>query len=200
MAMNRSDVRTILTGGVKLGVVTAGGVVAFALLSRALSPSAAETSIQLQVILAGGALAAFLPAWWVRPQDADAIAWSALVGLLGALTFTVIDTAVLRPVDLYHWTWDEIGGGSGFWYIPVWWMASAFMAWLGAWVYAASVTPTRPEPAVPILAAQTFVGAELLFFLLVFAGVAPFHASVGGLAFGLTLAAQVPVAKALSRR
>jgi len=200
VSSSHADVRTIVGGGAKLGLVSAVVVVVFALVSRALGAGTAETVVQLQLVIAGGVLAAYLPASWVRPMDADTIAWSALVGLLGAVTFTVIDTALLRPLDLYHWRWDEIGGGSGFWYIPVWWMLSAVLAWLGAWVYAQSVTPTTGDPPVAVLALQTAVGAEVLYFLLVLTQVVPFHSSAGGLALALVLVAHIAIAKALSRR
>ncbi|HET7039265.1 MAG TPA: hypothetical protein VFH97_05215, partial [Gemmatimonadales bacterium] len=113
--VDRADVRTVLTGGILLGVLTTIGVVAFALLSRALS-GATEDVVRAVLILAGGIAFSYLPAVWIRPRTVDGIAWAALVGLLGALAFTVLDTAILRPLNLYHWTWDAIGGGSGFWY------------------------------------------------------------------------------------
>src|SRR3990172_1794464 len=131
---SRTDVRTIVGGGIKLGIATAIGVVAFASLSRTLA-GRAEVVVQSLLILAGGTVFSYAPSYWVRPRGVDAIAWAALMGLLGSVAFTIVDTVVLRPVDLYHWTWDAIGGGSGFWYVPVWWMGSCFLAWLGAWVH-----------------------------------------------------------------
>ncbi len=194
----RSDVRTIVGGGVKLGVITAIGVTAFALLSRALA-GGGETAVQSALVLAGGMVCAYLPAAWVRPRDADSIAWAALVGLLGALVFTVIDTALLRPLDLYHWRWDEIGGGSGFWYIPVWWMGAALLAWLGAWIFA---TAGRGEGAAsfPATAGMTVGIAVALFALLVLTGIGPFHAAIAALAYGLALVVHVPLASMLARR
>jgi len=103
-----------------------------------------EIIVQSVLVLVGGAVFAYVPSMLLRPRDTDGIAWAAMIGLLGALVFTVIDTVLLRPMNLYHWTWDAIGGGSGFWYIPVWWMGAVFLAWLGAWVVAAS---SRHAPA-----------------------------------------------------
>ena len=188
----RADVRTIVYGGIKLGVLTTVGVVTFALLARALDGTV-ETVVQAVLLVAGGVVFAFLPALWVRPRTADGIAWAALVGLLGALTFTVLDTALLRPFDLYHWTWDEIGGGSGFWYIPVWWMGSAFVAWLGAWIMAA----TRASAIGAI--GTTLVLSIVLFGLLV-VSVAPATSAVMALAFTLALVVHVPVAVVRSRK
>ena len=197
-ALERRDVRTIVGGGVKLGVATVVGVVVFVLLSRALS-GRVEVVVQSIVVLAGGALASYLPAYWVRPCTIDAIGWSTLLGFLGAVVFTFIDTAVLRPVQLYPWTWDAIGGGSGWWYIPIWWMGSAFLAWLGAWVYSARAQGAAVVN-VPGLAAQTVGLALVLFVLLKVTGIARVHPAVAALSYSLGLVIHVPIATTLSRR
>lgn len=190
----RADVRTIVSGGVKLGVFTAIGVVAFALISRPMAAGAAETAVQSLLILLGGSVFAYYPAYSVRPRDADTIAWSALLGLLGALVFTVIDTAVLRPLDIYHWTWDEIGGGSGFWYIPVWWMGSAVLAWLGAWVSANRGGASLQE--IVAAAAQTVVIAVVLFAIITVTPW-PFHAAIMALSFAIGLVFHVLISLVL---
>jgi hypothetical protein len=192
----RSDVRTIVGGGVKLGAMTAVGVVAFALLSRALE-GAAETVAQSILIVAGGIVFSYFAAFTVRPRDVDSIAWASLVGLLGALTFTVIDTAVLRPFGVYHWTWDQIGGGSGFWYIPVWWMGSAFLAWLGAWGF--SIAERSGRTSTSALVTQTLIISALLFALLGFV-IGPFSAAMMALCFTLALVIQLPLTSVLSRK
>src|SRR3989337_2118250 len=115
LAGDRGDVRTIVGGGVRLGLATAAGVTVFALVSRALS-GPVEAVVQSLLILAGGAVFSYAPAYWVRPRGVDGIGHGALLGTLGSVAFTVVDTALLRPVNLYHWTWDAVGGGSGFWY------------------------------------------------------------------------------------
>jgi hypothetical protein len=192
----RTDVRTIVGGGIKLGILTAIGVVAFALLSRALT-GRTEVAVQSLLILAGGSVFAYAPSFWVRPRGVDAIAQAALVGLLGAVAFTFVDTVILRPVDMYHWTWDAIGGGSGFWYIPVWWMGSCFLAWLGGWVH--SIAAARGGSVVGA-AMQTTGLAVVLFAILVATGLAPFHGAVAALAYTLALIVHVPLAAALRAR
>lgn len=194
--IERSDVRTIVGGGVRLGIATVIGVVVFALLSRGLS-GRTEVMVQSVLILVGGAVFSYAPAHWVRPRNVDTIAWASLVGLLGSVVFTVLDTAILRPVHLYHWTWDAIGGGSGFWYIPVWWMGSCFLAWLGAWVY--SLVAARGGSAVSA-ALQTIGLSVLVFAILVATGIAPFHGAVAALAYTLALIVHVPLAAVLRTR
>ncbi len=196
--LERYDVRTIVGKGAVLGLITVVGVVVFALVSRPMDGTV-ETVVQSVLIVAGGAVFAYYPAAAVRPVTTDAIAWAATLGLIGALVFTVLDTAILRPVNLYHWTWDEIGGGSGFWYISVWWMGAAVLAWLGSWAYARAA---RGQGGVnlPMLAGQTVGVAILLFAILVLTGLAPFHSAIAALAVSLALIVQVPLAAMLARR
>lgn len=190
----RYDVRTVVGGGVVLGVATAAGVALFALVSRA-STGTAELVIQSALVLAGGVVFSFAPAVWVRPRSVDGIAWAALVGLLGALAFTVLDAGVLRPLEIYHWTWDEIGGGSGFWYIPVWWMGSAVLAWLGAW----SARLNEGGGFARLAAMTTGVGLAL-FAVLALTGVAPATPAVVALGFVLGHVVQIGLASARGRR
>jgi hypothetical protein len=195
---DRSDSRTILVAGIQLGMLTTAGVVAFVLLSRALAGTPAAVA-QAAVILVGGVVFAFGPARAIRPRSVDGIAWASLAGLLGALSFSVLDVAVLRPVHLYPWTWDAIGGGSGFWYLPVWWMGSAVLAWLGSWVVAlAARTGREPSPFVSGL-----LTAGLAVVLLAAAagtGLLAFGGPAAALAFAVALVLHVPIAAVLHRR
>ena len=183
--------RVVVRAGAQVGVVTAVGVAIFALMSRGMEGTS-ETLVQSVLVLVGAAVFAYLPSMLLRPRDVDSIAWASLIGLLGALVFTVIDTAIFRPMNLYHWTWDAIGGGSGFWYIPVWWMGSAFLAWLGAWVVATSSRQT--EAPVPAIAGQTVGIGVVLGAILMATGLVPFHSAGFALAFTIGLVLHVPLA------
>ena len=193
----QSSVRIIVGGGVKLGLITSVGVVAFALASR-VTGGATELIIQSVFILAGGALFSYLAAACVKPTDVDSIAWTSLIGLLGALTFTVVDAVILRPLNVYHWSWDQIGGGSGFWYIPVWWMGATVLAWLGAWIYSAESRSGSVN--LSLLAAQTVIGSVVLFVIVGILRVGPFSAAMVALCFCLALAGQVVLASVLNRK
>jgi hypothetical protein len=195
---DRSEVRVILLGGIRLGILTTVGVVAFALLSRALS-GPVEVVVQGLLLMLGGVVFSFLPSLSIRPRTVDGIAWAAMVGLLGALVFTVLDTAMLRPANLYHWSWDEIGGGSGFWYIPVWWMGSAVLAWLGAWIVAIGARGGR-EPIPLVIGLLTAGLAVVLFGLGVAVRLLPFQTASVALAFAVGLVLHVALAAATARR
>lgn len=186
---DKADVRTIVAGGAILGAITAIGVTVFALASRPLAGTA-ETVVQSALILAGAAVFCYYPAARVRPTNADGIAWAALLGLVGALFFTVFDTALLRPLSVYHWTWDQVGGGSGFWYIPVWWMGSATLAWLGAWITAITSGGDADRSLVPTVAATIAIGIAV-FAALVVLRIAPAHSAV--MALGVTLGLPIHV-------
>ena len=183
--VERADIRTIVGGGIKLGVLTTVGVVAFALVSRALAGTV-EIVVQSAFVVAGGVVFSYLPSFWVKPRSADGIAWTALVGLLGALTFTVLDVAVLRPAHVYHWTWDQLGGGSGFWYLPVWWMGSAFLAWFGGMVVGALARGGR-EPNPLFAGLQTAGLGVVVFAILALLRVGPFHSAMAALGFTIAL-------------
>jgi hypothetical protein len=158
-----------------------------------------EVAVQSLVILVGGALATFLPARAVRPRGIDAIGWTALTGFLGAVVFTFADIIALRPLSIYSWKWDAIGGGSGWWYIPVWWMGSTFLAWMGGWVYS-NRSGTTEEVSVLPLGLQTAGLSVIIFGVLAVTRLAPFHSAVAALGFGLSAIIMVPVTALLHRR
>jgi len=194
-SVNRSAWQLIVSGGAKIGVLTAIGVAAFALLSRSLAGTA-ETIGQAILILVGGTVFAFLPAHWIRPRSVDGIAWSAMLGLMGAVFFAAIDIALLRHVGIYPWAWDLIGGGSVYWYLPVWFMGSATLAWLGAWIVASQ----NRGSAGPLVGAAQAAGLAIVLFGVLVVSVGPFHAAMVALAYALALVVLVPLSAVFGRR
>ena len=57
-------------------------------------------------------------------------------------------SAFCRTFGTYTNRWLEIGGGSNWWYHPVWWMVGTFIPWMGAWLLANRTARTsgRPRP------------------------------------------------------
>ena len=161
---DRSDFRTVTTGGGKLGALVGAAVLAFALISSLLPAGGLRGGVQALLVLATGACVAFLPAHWVAPRNGDGIAGTAALGLCGVVALTAIDVALLRPlnhfVTIYPWTWDRIGGGSTWWYLPIWWMLGTLLPWMGALLVARTAergTPTFGRTVGPVL-----VGAVIL--------------------------------------
>lgn len=132
---DRSDFRTVTTGGALVGAGIGVAVVLVVATSRLLSGPARD-GVAALVVLAAGVVAAFLPGQWTRARAIDGIAGAAAVGLVGTVVFSAIDIVLLRPFKAYPWTWDALGGGSTWWYLPVWWMLGTFVAWMGAIVTA----------------------------------------------------------------
>ena len=192
--VDRSDWQLIVWGGAKIGVATALGVAVFALLSRSLTGTA-ETIVQAILILAGGALFAFLPAHWIRPRTADGIAWAAMTGLMGALWFAALDIAILRPLGIYRPSWDAIGGGSSYWYLPVWWMGSAVLAWLGGWIVANQARASGG----PLMAAAQAEGLAIVLFGILVIALGPFTSAMMALAYTLALVLLVPLSAVFGR-
>jgi len=195
--IERSDPRAIVGGGAILGVITAVGVVVFALASRPLE-GVTEVVVQSLLVVVGGGVFAYFPSMRIQPRSVDSIAWAGLTGLMGALFFTVVDTAVLRPLDVYYWTWDAIGGGSGWWYVPVWWMGSATLAWLGGWVTAN--VADHGSVSIPAIAVQSTIITLVVFAVLVLTSISPFHVGTMALAVVLGLILHVAVTSVMNRR
>src|SRR5882672_3116103 len=133
---DRSEFRHILVSGAIVGAVTAAAVVLFLLASRVL-PAGIVSSLALMIIvLAGGVLVAFLPGFFAAARTVQGVASAAAIGLWGTIVFMAIDIILLRPFHAFPWTWDAVGGGSTWWYLPIWWMLGTFVAWMGAIVTA----------------------------------------------------------------
>jgi len=136
-AIDRSDLRHILIGGTRLGFTIGAAVIIYLLVSRRVPDGIALALLQTVVVIAAAVAATFLPAQWTTARGTEGIAAAAAVGLWGTIVFMAIDVIVLRPFKAYPWTWDAIGGGSTWWYLPIWWMLGTFVAWLGGLVTAA---------------------------------------------------------------
>lgn len=190
-ASDRADFRTVVTGGAKIGVATAVAVVGFVAASRLLRDAGSlRDGVEALIVLAAGVIAGFLPARWTAARSTEGIAGAAAVGLVGTVVFSAIDIVLLRPFQAYPWTWDAIGGGSTWWYLPVWWMLGTFLAWMGAIVTAAGGDAPLGRQATPAAVATLVVAAIARFAVPVALPVA-----VGG-AFTLVLAALAVVALA----
>ena len=136
--VDRSEFRHILLSGTIVGAVTGAAVVLFLLVSRSgLLPAGIVSSFVLMlIVLAGGVAAAFLPGFFAASRTVHGVASAAAIGLWGTIVFMAIDIILLRPFQAFPWTWDAVGGGSTWWYLPIWWMLGTFVAWMGAIVTA----------------------------------------------------------------
>jgi len=193
-AQDRSDFRTVTVGGALVGLVTGGAVVLFVAASRNLAGDAVRGGVEALVVLAAAVVVAFFPAHWTAARGTEGIAGAAAVGWVGTVVFSAIDIVLLRPFKAYPWTWDAIGGGSTWWYLPVWWMLGTFLAWMGGIVTASQATRGGGQAALRRSALPAIAGAVIVAPIAQLAGVAVSLPAAAGGAFTIVLAALALVA------
>jgi hypothetical protein len=181
---DRSDLRTVLIAGTKLGLLVALAVVLYLITARQ-APAGARPLVEALLVLVAGAAVTFLPGGWAAARTIEGIAGAAAIGLWGAIVFSVVDVAVLRPAHAYPWTWDAVGGGSSWWYLPVWWMLATFLAWMGGVLVAAQAG--RGQASVTRAATPVVAGAVILAAVGGLAGVGAILPVRTGLGFAVVL-------------
>jgi len=193
--MDRSDFRTVMVSGTKMGALTAAAVVLFLVVARFVPGTAgARRGLETLIVLAAGVLASFLPGRWAAARHAEGIAGAAAIGLWGTIVFMAFDIVLLRPFRAYPWTWDAIGGGSSWWYLPIWWMLGTFLAWMGGIVTATQAA--RGEATLTRTAGPAVVGAVLLVIVARLAGLQLALPVQTGAGFTIALAVLAVVALA----
>ena len=131
-----TDVPAIVRGSVKLGLLEAVMVLVISLISRLLPLGLLQVVLLAVALAVGLAAVTLLPGLWTRPRTIEGIAGAAGIGLGAAVVFLLIDVTLLQNIGTYGHRWWEVGGGSNWWYHPVWWMVGSFMPWMGAWILA----------------------------------------------------------------
>jgi hypothetical protein len=149
----------IVQGAVKLGLLESIFVLLFSLASRFLA-GIPELIVCAIVLIAGVAAVTFLPGIWTRPRTIEGIAGAAGIGLAATGVFLLVDVTLLQNIGTYTNRWVEIGGGSNWWYHPVWWMVGTFLPWFGAWILA-NQTVRDGQPA-PLIGFALALGAAVL--------------------------------------
>jgi hypothetical protein len=159
-----TDVPSIVRGAVKLGLIESVAVLLFALVSRLLPSGPLETIFLGLILLAGLAAVILLPGIWTRPRTIEGLAGAAGIGLAAATMFLLLDVAILQNIGTYTHRWFDVGGGSNWWYHPVWWMAGSFLPWMGAWLLAN--LSLRSGQSSPALAFGIVLACSLLLAVL----------------------------------
>jgi hypothetical protein len=161
----------IVSGAVKLGLIEAVLVLLFSLASRWLD-GPIESILRGLIVLVGVTAVSMLPGLWTRPRTIEGIAGAAGIGLAATGVFLLVDIILLQNIGTYTNRWYQIGGGSNWWYHPVWWMAGTFVPWMGAWILAnQTVKAGRASPAIATAMALGFaVLVAILAILLGFPG------------------------------
>ena len=143
-----TGVPAIVAGSIKLGLLEGIAVLLFSLASRLLD-GVVETIVCGIILIVGLAAVSMLPGLWTRPRTIEGIAGAAGIGLGATAVFLLVDVVLLQNIGTYTNRWYEIGGGSNWWYHPVWWMVGTFIPWMGAWLLA-NRTARTGEPGAPV--------------------------------------------------
>src|SRR4029077_18370999 len=187
---DRTDVPHIVRCAVQLGVLEGAVVLACSLVMRFTS-GAVETAVLTVVLVIGLALVSGLPGLWTRARTIEGIAGAAGIGLAATGVFLLVDVALLQPIGTYTNRWREIGGGSNWWYHPVWWMVGTYMPWMGAWILAHQADKgEHPSPVRMMVGALAFAVMVAVAAVLVHFPRAGWNLPTFGVAFlpGLALA------------
>lgn len=168
---DRTHLPHLLRSGTILGVAQSVLIILFALLQPRLA-GPLELVVLGVLLIAGIAASIVLPGRWTEARTIEGIAGAAGLGLWAAFIFLVIDSVaqVVLPSGLFTNRWYQIGGGSNWWYHPVWWMAGTYLAWLGAWVQAnqaerhGAASPVTLVVGTLVLAAVIMALAAILGF------------------------------------
>jgi hypothetical protein len=172
-----TDVPAIVAGSVKLGLLEAALVLLFSLASRFLG-GVIETVVCALIVVVGLAAVTMLPGLWTRAFTIEGIAGAAGIGLGGAAVFLLIDVILLQNIGTYSHRWRDIGGGSNWWYHPVWWMVGTFLPWMGAWILA-NQTARDGRPAVAVGLLTAFVAAVVIAIVAILVGFPGAHWTLG---------------------
>lgn len=155
-------VSAVLRRGAVLGLVQSACVLLFSLAFRFLDGSA-ELAVGAVIVVAGLAATTALPGLWTRARTIEGIAGAAGIGLWATAVYLIVDVAVLQPLGTYSNRWLEIGGGSNWWYHPVWWMAGTYLPWMGGLIIASAAarggSPSVATVMLPALALTAVTGA-----------------------------------------
>jgi hypothetical protein len=164
-----TTVPAIVAGSIKLGLLEAVLVLLFSVASRLLG-GPVETIVCGIILVVGLAAVTLLPGLWTRARTIEGIAGAAGIGLGAAGVYLLLDVMLLQNIGTYSNRWQEIGGGSNWWYHPVWWMVGSFLPWMGAWILA-NQTAKNGQPAALtglitalVLTVNVAVSAVLLGF------------------------------------
>jgi hypothetical protein len=181
----------VLRRGLALGLFTSVVVVLLSFITRFTAPPI-ETLLGGIVLLVGLVGVTALPGRWTGARTIEGVAGAAGIGLLATVVFMLVDVALLQPLGMWTNRWREIGGGSNWWYHPVWWMAGTLLPWLGALILANRAARGRSASfagvMLPVLMAA--VACAVVAVLVKFPG-AGWNLSTFGVAFlpGLIIAA-----------
>jgi hypothetical protein len=175
-----TDLPHVIRSSVRLGILHCILIALFGFLQPRLD-GILELVICAPILFFGIAATIALPGLWTRARTIEGIAGAASIGFGAAIVFLAVDVILFQPLGLWTSRWLAIGGGSNWWYHPVWWMLAAYIPWLGAWIMANQAARTgRENPVLTVFA--TSVLALILLALAKLVGFPGATIGMGGFA------------------
>jgi hypothetical protein len=188
---DRTDLPNILRSGIALGLVQSALIALFGFLQPRIAGTL-ELVVCGLILILGLAVTITLPGLWTRARTLEGIAGAGGIGFTAAIVFLIIDVAVFQPFGLYTNRWLAIGGGSNWWYHPVWWMVGTYLTTMGAWVLANQTAKNgQPNPLILVLGA--FVLSAIVLAIGSLIGFPGAHWSLGAFAVAILPALAVYV-------
>jgi hypothetical protein len=156
----QTDLPLIRRTAIQLGIIESVFILAAGMVSKYLDGPVEQ--ILLGILITAGVLAVtFLPGIWTGARTIEGIASAAGIGLGATIVFLLVDVSVFQPIGLWSNRWREIGGGSNWWYHPIWWMVGTYLPWLGSFILSNQAAKSgRPNPA---MAAILTLGSAVVF-------------------------------------
>lgn len=164
LSYDLTDAPHLIRRSIALGAIQAVVVLLVSLINRFFEGTA-DHALTGIVVAIGTIITVFFPGLWTRARTIEGIAGAAGIGLGAALSFMLIDIAVLQPLGTWTNRWYEVGGHSNWWYHPVWWMVGCYLSWQGAFVLAHLATkrggddPSLPSAIGLVAALAAILGA-----------------------------------------
>ena len=147
-----TEVPFVVRSGTILGLLQSVLVFAFSLASRLLEGTP-ELIVRAIIVVFGLAATSLLPGIWTRARRIEGIAGAAGIGLMATAVYLLVDSLLLQHIGTYTDRWLAIGGGSNWWYHPVWWMAGTYLSWMGAWALANQADRGGASPLMALITA-----------------------------------------------
>lgn len=132
---DNTELRRVVRGSITLALIQAVVVVIVSIINKSLDGTV-DRALSGIFVFIGAMITIFYPGTLTRPRTIEGISGAAGIGLGATWVFLLIDAFLLQNLNVYTSRWREIGGGSIWWYLPVWWMAGTYLSWMGAWILA----------------------------------------------------------------
>jgi hypothetical protein len=160
---DRTHLPHVLRAGIILGVLQTVLIAVFAFLQPRLA-GPLELVVLGLVLVVGVAATIVLPGRWTEARTVEGISGAAGIGLMATVVFLVLDSIaqIILPSGLFTNRWLALGGGSNWWYHPVWWMVGTYLAWLGAWIQANQAAKSGEASPIMLVVGTLLLAAVVM--------------------------------------